>query len=94
MNFPEKIREISGKFPGTSREMSGKFPGNFRDISGNCPGNFGLARFEAVAIIQKNERGRTGIQRAAMVCEWRRDALRKEERQRLMSIDKGFAPPP
>lgn len=46
------------------------------------PFEVGLTTDQAVSIIQKNERGRTGILRAGMVCEWRRDALRKEERQR------------
>jgi len=46
------------------------------------PFEVGLTTDQAVSIIQKNERGRTGILRAGMVCEWRRDAIRKEERQR------------
>jgi len=37
---------------------------------------------QAIRIIQKNERGRIGIQRAVMVSDWRKDALRKEERQK------------
>jgi len=37
---------------------------------------------QAVAIIQKNERGRMGINRADMVCTWRKDSVRKEERQK------------
>jgi len=36
----------------------------------------------AIRIIQKNERGRIGIQRAQMVSDWRRDAMRKEERNK------------
>jgi len=46
------------------------------------PFEVGLTTDQAVAIIQKCERGRTGIVRAGMVCEWRRDAIRKDERQR------------
>jgi SpoVK/Ycf46/Vps4 family AAA+-type ATPase len=42
----------------------------------------GLTTDQAVAIIQKNERGRMGIQRADMVCTWRKESYRKEERQR------------
>merc|ERR1719390_538371 len=40
---------------------------------------------QAIKIIQKNERGRNGIQRAVMVSDWRRDAMRKEERQKKQS---------
>lgn len=54
------------------------------------PFEVGLTMDQAVAIIQKNERGRTGILRAGMVCEWRRDAIRKEERQRRQA-EKGDA---
>merc|ERR1719424_2212696 len=54
------------------------------------PFEVGLTTDQAVSIIQKNERGRTGILRAGMVCEWRRDAIRKEERQRKQA-EKGDA---
>merc|ERR1719389_1111028 len=37
---------------------------------------------QAIRIIQKNERGRIGIVRAQIVSEWRKDALRKEERNK------------
>eukprot|EP00403_Amphidinium_massartii_P034621 CAMPEP_0178443034 /NCGR_PEP_ID=MMETSP0689_2-20121128/38582_1 /TAXON_ID=160604 /ORGANISM="Amphidinium massartii, Strain CS-259" /LENGTH=855 /DNA_ID=CAMNT_0020066819 /DNA_START=48 /DNA_END=2612 /DNA_ORIENTATION=- len=56
------------------------------------PFEVGLTTDQAVAIIQKNERGRTGIQRAVMVCEWRREALRKEERQKRQQNDKAGQP--
>mmetsp|Transcript_44441 Transcript_44441/g.95827 ORF Transcript_44441/g.95827 Transcript_44441/m.95827 type:complete len:850 (-) Transcript_44441:163-2712(-) len=46
------------------------------------PFEVGLTVDQAVAIIQKNERGRMGINRADMVCTWRKDSVRKEERQR------------
>ena len=35
---------------------------------------------QALKLIQKNERGRVGVQRALMVSEWKRDAQRKEAR--------------
>merc|ERR1719387_1755233 len=44
---------------------------------------------QAIRIIQKNERGRIGIQRAVMVSDWRHDAMRKEERQRRVNDGKG-----
>jgi len=46
------------------------------------PFEIGLSIDQAVERIQKNERGRTGIQRAVMVCEWKRESMRKEERQK------------
>lgn len=46
------------------------------------PFEVGLTVDQAVAIIQKNERGRMGINRADMVCQWRKDSVRKEERQK------------
>ena len=33
----------------------------------------------AIRIIQRNERGRIGIQRAVLVANWRKEALRKEK---------------
>ncbi|CAK0838676.1 unnamed protein product, partial [Prorocentrum cordatum] len=46
------------------------------------PFEIGLTTDQAVQIIQKNERGRMGITRADMVCTWRKDSHRKEERQK------------
>jgi len=46
------------------------------------PFEVGLTTDKAVAIIQKNERGRMGINRAEMVCTWRKDTVRKEARQK------------
>jgi hypothetical protein len=46
------------------------------------PFEVGLTTDQAVEHIQKNERGRTGIGRAMMVCEWRKESLRKEELQK------------
>ncbi|CEM19665.1 unnamed protein product [Vitrella brassicaformis CCMP3155] len=37
---------------------------------------------DAIRLIQKNERGRSGIVKAKMVAEWRKDALKKEARQK------------
>eukprot|EP00401_Gymnodinium_catenatum_P083275 CAMPEP_0117501452 /NCGR_PEP_ID=MMETSP0784-20121206/23305_1 /TAXON_ID=39447 /ORGANISM="" /LENGTH=861 /DNA_ID=CAMNT_0005296705 /DNA_START=118 /DNA_END=2703 /DNA_ORIENTATION=- len=46
------------------------------------PFAIGLTPDQAVEKIQKNERGRTGILRAIMHWDWRKETLRKEERQR------------
>lgn len=46
------------------------------------PFEIGLTTDQAVQVIQKNERGRMGITRADMVCTWRKDSHRKEERQK------------
>eukprot|EP00397_Hematodinium_sp_SG-2012_P009376 GEMP01009459.1.p1 GENE.GEMP01009459.1~~GEMP01009459.1.p1 ORF type:complete len:837 (+),score=197.06 GEMP01009459.1:32-2542(+) len=43
---------------------------------------------QAIRLIQKDERGRIGIQRAVMVSDWRKDALRKEERQKKALTEK------
>merc|ERR1712139_59852 len=52
---------------------------------GKDPFQVDLTVEQAIKIIQKNERGRMGIQRAVMVSDWRRDAMRKEERQRRVN---------
>merc|ERR1712139_168557 len=52
---------------------------------GKDPFQVDLTVEQAIKIIQKNERGRIGIQRAVMVSDWRRDAMRKEERQKKQS---------
>jgi len=44
---------------------------------------------QAIRLIQKNERGRIGIQRAMMVSDWRKDALKKEERQKKLLNEQG-----
>lgn len=54
------------------------------------PFDMGLTTDKAVSIIQTNERGRQGMQRAVMVCEWKRESQRKEERQRK-SAERGDA---
>jgi len=46
------------------------------------PFDVNLTVDQAVAIIQKNERGRMGINRADMVCSFRKDTVRKEERSK------------
>mmetsp|Transcript_73145 Transcript_73145/g.169629 ORF Transcript_73145/g.169629 Transcript_73145/m.169629 type:complete len:852 (-) Transcript_73145:64-2619(-) len=46
------------------------------------PFEVGLTTDQAVAIIQKNERGRMGINRADMVCTWKKESQKKEEKQR------------
>jgi hypothetical protein len=51
-------------------------------IDNKDPFEIGLSTDQAVERIQKNERGRTGINRATMVCEWRKESARKEEMQR------------
>merc|ERR1719253_174442 len=50
---------------------------------------------QAIRTIQKVERGRIGVQRAHMISDWRRDALRKEERNKRQAekpdpTDDGF----
>jgi len=51
-------------------------------IDAKDPFKVNLTMEQAIRIVQKNERGRIGIQRAIMVSEWRKDAQRKEERQK------------
>eukprot|EP00927_Polykrikos_kofoidii_P073274 TRINITY_DN6931_c0_g2_i1.p1 TRINITY_DN6931_c0_g2~~TRINITY_DN6931_c0_g2_i1.p1 ORF type:complete len:859 (+),score=195.27 TRINITY_DN6931_c0_g2_i1:130-2706(+) len=46
------------------------------------PFDIGLSTDQAVERIQKNERGRMGINKLNLVIDWRRDSQRKEERQR------------
>merc|ERR1719401_2015121 len=73
----EKLHKIDHwlKFFGLSTEPESL-------IDKKDPFEVGLTTDQAVERIQKNERGRTGIARAMMVCEWRKESLRKEERQK------------
>jgi len=55
------------------------------------PFEVGLTTDQAVAIIQRNERGRMGINRADIVCAWKKESMRKEERQRRQAERGGDA---
>lgn len=53
-------------------------------------GDTGLSTNEAIHIIQINERGRQGFQKAVKICEYKREQMRKDERARKLA-DRGSA---